>query len=50
MGNLSIVLHYANKTRITCANFARMDVATGIPLSLEEQLKKHVDTSEEPTG
>ena len=31
MGNRSIVLHLANSTRVTCANFVRVDAATGTP-------------------
>ncbi|KAM0462662.1 hypothetical protein ACHAPV_003486 [Trichoderma viride] len=27
-GNLSIVVHYANKTRLTCANFAKLQVSS----------------------
>lgn len=29
-GNLSIVVHYANKTRLTCANFAKLQVSSSI--------------------
>lgn len=29
-GNLSIVVHYANKTRLTCANFAKLQISSSI--------------------
>lgn len=29
-GNLSIVVHYANKTRLTCANFSKLQVVSSV--------------------
>ncbi|GFP53745.1 hypothetical protein ACSS6W_001336 [Trichoderma asperelloides] len=34
-GNLSIVVHYANKTRLTCANFSKLQVSSSVTKSAQ---------------
>ncbi|PTB56326.1 hypothetical protein M431DRAFT_80837 [Trichoderma harzianum CBS 226.95] len=48
-GNRSIVVHYANKTRLTCANFAKLPVHHH-PTGTHYTTGSHHTTSVSPTG
>ncbi|KAK1244864.1 hypothetical protein MKX08_004493 [Trichoderma sp. CBMAI-0020] len=43
-GNLSIVVHYANKTRLTCANFAKLQVSGSITKAAHTTTSSHTAT------